>query len=269
MHRSDVPFAGATSSLGGIAERGSSEADESGIDQDPLQSDTAVPSGNTAESDNAAGLRVDAHPSGTMSGSTDSNTPAPAVADPHLVPLWQLHHRYVFAQTRQGLLIIDQHAAHERILYEQALARLQGSPATTQQLLFPAVVNLDPDEWDTFQEVKADLVQLGIDAEEFGGQAVLLRGVPALWSDDPSGLLRELLEDLAAGGRGTRQRFERLAASYACKSAIKSGRTLTLEEMNSLVDQLFATRVPHGDPHGRPTFVQIALHDLDRRFGRH
>jgi DNA mismatch repair protein MutL len=191
------------------------------------------------------------------------------VADPHLIPLWQLHHRYVFAQTRQGLLIIDQHAAHERILYEQALARLQGSPATTQQLLFPIVVDLDAEEWDVFQEVRADLVRLGIDAEEFGRQEVLLRGVPVLWSDDPAGLLRELLDDLGAGGNAGRQRFERLAASYACRSAIKSGRTLTLEEMNSLVDQLFATQVPHGDPHGRPTFVQIALHDLDRRFGRH
>lgn len=199
---------------------------------------------------------------------TDSPT-APAVADPHLIPLWQLHHRYVFAQTRQGLLIIDQHAAHERILYEQALARLQGSPATTQQLLFPTVINLDAEDWDAFQEMRADFVQLGIDAEEFGGQAVLLRGVPALWSDDPAGLFRELLEDVGAGGRATRQRLERLAASYACRSAIKSGRTLTLEEMSSLVDQLFATQVPHGDPHGRPTFVQIALHDLDRRFGRH
>jgi len=265
MHHSDVPFAGvASSSADGIAERSSSpDHAELVVDHDEGAR------GDLALSDDTAEREVDAQSSGTMSASTDLATPAPAVADPHLVPLWQLHHRYVFAQTRQGLLIIDQHAAHERILYEQALARLQGSPATTQQLLFPAVVNLDPDEWDTFQEVKADLVQLGIDAEEFGRQAVLLRGVPALWSDDPSGLLRELLEDLGAGGRGTRQRFERLAASYACKSAIKSGRALTLEEMNSLVDQLFATRVPHGDPHGRPTFVQIALHDLDRRFGRH
>jgi DNA mismatch repair protein MutL len=191
------------------------------------------------------------------------------MADPALIPLWQLHHRYLFAQTRQGLLIIDQHAAHERVLYEQALARLEGTPAATQQLLFPTVVNLDAQDWGTFQEYRADLAQLGIDAEEFGRQAVLLRGVPALWSEDPAGLFRELLEEVAGGGQRARQRFERLAASYACRSAIRSGRPLTPEEMDSLVGQLFATRVPHGDPHGRPTFVQIGLHDLDRRFGRH
>jgi DNA mismatch repair protein MutL len=186
------------------------------------------------------------------------------------VPLWQLHRRYVFAQTRQGLLIIDQHAAHERILYEEALARFEGDPPTTQQLLFPSVVALEPEEWEIYGQYHEDLPRLGIDTEEFGRQTVLLRGVPALWSHDPSGLFRELLEELRAPvGRRTSERMQRLAASFACRSAIRSGRSLTLDEMHALVDQLFATRVPHGDPHGRPTFVQIALADLDRRFGRH
>ena len=146
------------------------------------------------------------------------------------------------------------------------------------------MVNLDADDWSTFREfrrelteraedhsvlVRSELGTLGIDAAEFGRQTVMLRGVPALWSRDPAGLFRELLQDVSQQTGRTRQRFERLAASYACRSAIRSGRTLTVEEMNALVDQLFATRVPHGDPHGRPTFVQIGLGDLDRRFGRH
>src|SRR5690606_17095346 len=110
MHHSAVPFAGvASSSADGIAERSSSpDHAELVVDHDEGAR------GDLALSDDTAEREVDAQSSGTMSASTDLATPAPAVADPHLVPLWQLHHRYVFAQTRQGLLIIDQHAAHER-----------------------------------------------------------------------------------------------------------------------------------------------------------
>jgi len=191
-------------------------------------------------------------------------------ADPArgLVPIWQLHQRYLFAQTRQGVLIIDQHAAHERILYERALEHLRGLPAATQQLLFPLPVHLDPDEVTMWRSFAADLVILGVDAEEFGGRTVLLRGVPPSWERDPAGLFREVLQDLSEGRRRGQERVERVAASFACRSAVRSGQLLSLEEMNALVDQLFATSRPHGDPHGRPTFLQIALADLDRRFGR-
>jgi DNA mismatch repair protein MutL len=184
------------------------------------------------------------------------------------VPLWQLHRRYLFAQTRQGLLIIDQHAAHERVLYEQALATLRGAGATTQQLLFPQVIQLDPEEEAAWSEFAGDMPRLGIDGEEFGRQTLLLRGVPVLWTHDPEGRLRELLSELGSHKMRGEGREERLAAAFACRSAIRAGQTLTLEEMNALVDRLFAAEVPHGDPHGRPTFLQVTLEDLDRRFGR-
>ncbi len=193
---------------------------------------------------------------------------AAAHSEGALVPLWQLHRRYLFAPTRQGFLIIDQHAAHERILYEQALENLRGAAAATQQLLFPLPLALDLDEWAAFREFSADLESLGIDAEEFGQQTVLLRGTPIFWDQDPEGRLRELLHELATNRNRSPRRNERLAAGFACRSAIRSGQALSLEEMNALVDQLFATRVPHGDPHGRPTFLQVSLADLDRRFGR-
>jgi DNA mismatch repair protein MutL len=185
-----------------------------------------------------------------------------------LVPIWQLHRRYLFAQTRQGLVVIDQHAAHERVLYERALEHLRGMPAATQQLLFPVVIELDPDEMASWREFAHDLSTLGLDGEEFGGRSVLLRGVPAAWAQDPQTLFHEILHELSGAGRRGRDRAERLAAAWACRSAVRSGQTLTLTEMNSLVDQLFATRMPHGDPHGRPTFLLVTLEDLDRRFGR-
>jgi len=211
-------------------------------------------------------LQDPAHASGSTSG-----TPVPAASGSPaggLIPLWQFHQRYIFAQTRQGLLIIDQHAAHERVLYERCREQFGGSPAPTQQLLFPLSLNLEPAEWDAWREFNEDLTNLGIDAEEFGHQTVLLRGVPGFWSADPEGLFRDMLHDLGATrGRG-RPRLDRLAASFACRSAIRSGQALSLEEMNALVDQLFATTLPHGDPHGRPTFLVISMEDLDRRFGR-
>ena len=185
-----------------------------------------------------------------------------------LVPIWQLHQRYLFAQTRQGFLVIDQHAAHERILYERALDHLRGMPAATQQLLFPLPVHLEPDVAGAWGEFAEDLRILGIDAEEFGGRTVLLRGVPANWEHDPAGLFREVLHELTEGRRRGIDRAERVAAAVACRSAVRSGQALSLEESNALVDQLFATSTPHGDPHGRPTFLQVTLADLDRRFGR-
>lgn len=194
---------------------------------------------------------------------------APSDAAPAgLVPLWQLHQKYVLAQTRQGFMIIDQHAAHERVLYEQALRNLQGSMAATQQLLFPLSLELDSDEWESWGKICEDLINLGIDAEEFGRQTVLLRGAPGLWNSDPEGRFRELLEQMGSRRTHGRDRLQHLAASFACRTAVRAGQSLSLEEMNRLVDQLFATSLPHGDPHGRPTFLQVTLEDLDRRFGR-
>jgi len=163
---------------------------------------------------------------------------------------------------------VDQHAAHERVLYERALDHLRGMPAASQQLLFPVVIELDPDEMASWREFAHDLGTLGLEGEEFGGRSVLLRGVPALWGRDPETLFHDLLHELSGAGRRGRDRAERLAAAWACRSAVRSGQPLSLEEMNALVDQLFATRMPHGDPHGRPTFLLVTLEDLDRRFGR-
>lgn len=201
-------------------------------------------------------------------GLVASMAPERVLSSVPMVPLWQLQDRYIVAQTRQGILLVDQHAAHERILYEQALRWLAGGEASRQQLLFPAMLELTAGEREALDQVAADLPRLGIDVEPFGEGSVILRAVPATWEGEPAAMLRELLEDVAQRTRQHAARRESLAASYACHAAVRSGTRLDLESMNRLIDELFSTEVPHGDPHGRPTYLILSIEELDRRFGR-
>jgi DNA mismatch repair protein MutL len=206
-------------------------------------------------------------PPGTAASISPVGAPDEACGD--LVALWQLHNRYVLAQTRKGLMVIDQHAAHERILYEKIRARLVSGDSGAQQLLFPVIVELELDQMALFRNISNHLVQMGFDVEEFAERSVLVRGLPPLWrARSEAELLRDLLDEAASMGLREGETVEGLARSFACKAAIKSGEPLCVEEMNKLVDSLFATERPHGDPHGRPTFVFISLRDLDQRFGR-
>ncbi|MCK4414049.1 MAG: DNA mismatch repair endonuclease MutL [Candidatus Eisenbacteria sp.] len=189
--------------------------------------------------------------------------------DEGLVSLWQLHGRYVLAQTHKGLLIIDQHAAHERILYERIQERMQSEEAAAQQLLFPVILELTDEEIEVYREHEAEMLRMGFECEELEERSVIVRGVPPLWrSRSEAGLVLDLLHETESMGLREGETREGLARAFACRAAIKAGEPLSVEEMNRLVDELFATRLPHGDPHGRPTFVFISLGDLDRRFGR-
>lgn len=186
-----------------------------------------------------------------------------------LIALWQLHRRYILAQTRGGLVIVDQHAAHERILYEAALERLRGSDAAGQQLLFPQVLELAVEEFDAYLEIEERLARLGFDVRSFGRNTVLVEGIPSGVRDWREGqLLRDLLADYAGDADPIGSEEERLARSFACHAAVRAGDPLSQEEMNHLIDRLFATSTPHGDVHGRATYVQLSLAELDRRFGR-
>jgi DNA mismatch repair protein MutL len=185
--------------------------------------------------------------------------------------LWQLHRTYVLAPVRGGLVIVDQHAAHERILYEEALARLQGQPGVAQQLLFPTLVDLTNDQFELLLELGPYLKQLGWDLSLLGPPTVVLQGVPSgLRHERPGQLLQDVLDGMSEStGRAPDEDLShRLAASWACHAATRAGDPLTQEEMRSLVDRLFATSRPHGDPHGRVTFVRLELDELHRRFGR-
>jgi DNA mismatch repair protein MutL len=168
-------------------------------------------------------------------------------------------------------VIVDQHAAHERILFEEALKRLQGNRGASQQLLFPALVDLTPDQWDLLLELGPWLAQLGWDLSMLGPPTVVIQGMPSVIAHPrPGQLLQDLIDGVAEDtARGAHDDLaERVARSYACHAATRAGDQLTQEEMRTLVDRLFATTRPHGDPHGRPTFVRLDLDELHRRFGR-
>jgi len=203
-----------------------------------------------------------------IAGATMPSAPPLPVADPEL---WQLHRTYILAPVRGGLVIIDQHAAHERILYEEALARLHGDRGASQQLLFPALLDLSRDQFELLLEIGPQLHQLGWDLSPLGPPTVVIQGVPSgLRHEQPGQLLQDVLDGLSEDTGSTAEQaiLERLARSYACHAATRAGDVLGREEMRTLVDRLFATSHPHGDPHGRVTFVRLDLDELHRRFGR-
>ncbi|MBN2566324.1 MAG: DNA mismatch repair endonuclease MutL [Candidatus Eisenbacteria bacterium] len=192
-------------------------------------------------------------------------------ADEQHAKFWQLHQSYVFVQTREGVLVVDQHAAHERVLYEKARVALSGATESGpgQQLLFPVAVDLSPGEWASFDEARHLLGRLGFTIKEMSGRTVLMEAVPGAfprWPHDR--ILQDILADLPSGDRDVRGMVESIAKTVACKAAIKAGDRLTQDEMRSLIDQLFATELPYSCPHGRPTFMRMTSEELDKRFGR-
>jgi DNA mismatch repair protein MutL len=187
--------------------------------------------------------------------------------------LWQIHDSYIVAETRSGLLIIDQHSAHERILFEELMADFDAGGRPSQRLLFPITLRLSPSEYAVAEDTRALLEQAGFEAEPFGGRTVIVHAAPNPhpWFDAER-CLREMLAELAEGSaltRSARNQYERLAMTFACKGAIKAGQRLSREEMRELFDRLFETVLPYHDVHGRPTIVRLSLEELERRFGRH
>jgi DNA mismatch repair protein MutL len=193
-----------------------------------------------------------------------------SLAEPE-IPIWQLHDRYLLAPIRGGLVIVDQHAAHERILYEEAQGHVLGEAGASQHLLFPHALDLTPAEMDALLQIEPVARRLGYDMSLIGERQVAIRGVPASLSEE---IAIDALKRLLAGEEGhaavdsEEPPEERIVKTYACHAAVRSGQALSPEERRALFDRLFATSLPHGDPHGRPTFVRVAMEELDRRFGR-
>lgn len=225
------------------------------------------------------GLALTGVPAGASADTASPASPPPAAAGGPEPELWQLHRTYILAPVRGGLVIIDQHAAHERILYEESRARLEGHVGASQGLLFPALVDLTHAQFELLLEAGPLLRQLGWDLSPLGPPTVVIQGVPSeLKVEHPGLLLQDLLDGIGDGGLPHQHHggpalaqddlLERLARSHACHAAVKAGDALAVEDMRALVDRLFATQRPHGDPHGRPTFVRLDLEELHRRFGR-
>ena len=183
----------------------------------------------------------------------------------------QLHETYIVAQTRDGMVVVDQHAAHERLVYERMKAQMSEGGVARQALLVPAVVQLEPAEAERVAAVAEDLAELGLVLEAFGPGAILVRETPALLGDaDVEGLVRDIADDLAETGQtlALRERLAEVCSTMACHGSIRAGRRLTADEMNALLRQMEAT--PHSGQcnHGRPTYVELKLSDIERLFGR-
>ena len=188
-----------------------------------------------------------------------------------LIPCYQIHGMFVLAPIKNGILLIDQHAAHERILYEQALETDKGARTTSQQLLFPIVMELTPVEKGIVDSGLSHFSRFGFEITGFSGNTVSVSAIPAFISDSMVELtirdmIRYLLEGKSPGEFNEPQK--RYAAAFACGAAIKAGQKLTQEEMNTLLNNLFATNNPYICPHGRPTLIRMSVDELSRRFLR-
>ncbi|GGF60825.1 DNA mismatch repair protein MutL [Azorhizobium oxalatiphilum] len=183
----------------------------------------------------------------------------------------QLHETYIVAQTRDGVVLVDQHAAHERLVYEKLKGALERDGVGRQGLLVPAVVDLDPAEADRLVERAADLEALGLVVESFGHGAVLVREVPALLSKaDVTKLVRDVAEHAAEWDDALplERRLLHVAATMACHGSVRAGRRLRVEEMNALLREMEATPNAGECNHGRPTFVTLSLADVEKLFAR-
>lgn len=184
-----------------------------------------------------------------------------------LVPeFWQLHRTYIIAQTKTGMIVVDQHTAHERILYEEILKHEKG--AESQQLLFPRSVELSPQQSVLVGENMDEIGRLGFEVKRFSGNTFVVEAVPAYLENYRDETFTEFIQEIYEAGRSKAKNFDEMAKMLACKAAVKAGQSLTPEEMNSLLDRLFATKVPFFCPHGRPTVIRMSLEELGRRFGR-
>ena len=183
----------------------------------------------------------------------------------------QLHETYIVAQTRTSVVIVDQHAAHERLVYERIKGAMANGGVTRQALLIPEIVELDADEAAALADAAGAFEKLGLVLELFGAGAVMVREVPALLGDtDVKGLVRDLAREAATERSGSllQERLEAVCSTMACHGSVRAGRRLTGEEMNALLREMEAT--PHSGQcnHGRPTYVELQLSDIERLFGR-
>jgi DNA mismatch repair protein MutL len=194
---------------------------------------------------------------------------APA-AEPSVPPLTQLQRTYMMFEHEQGVVLIDQHSAHERVLYEQFMKTLDSGEQPAQRLLFPMTLHLGPAESDAFERHRVTFERLGFEIDGFGGHTLIVRAVPMPHPRfDPERCLRETLAALTGDREAsTHAQHEKLAATVACKAAIKAGDLLSPGEMRALFVALRDTTLPAHDVHGRATIVQLTWDEIERRFGR-
>ncbi|HEY0242119.1 MAG TPA: DNA mismatch repair endonuclease MutL [Gemmatimonadaceae bacterium] len=221
--------------------------------------------------DSVAALTRASESPGALFENRDEVVDRVEAAPPLEIPdLFQFRRMYIAFEHPDGLVLIDQHSAHERVLYEEFMASLETGKAPAQRLLLPLTLHLGPAEADAFEANRPYLEKLGFEIEGFGGSTLIVNTVPMPHRRfDAERCLRETLDALT-GDRiaGTATRHEHLAATVACKAAIKAGDSLSQGEMRALFTALRDTKLPAHDVHGRSTIVQLSWDELDRRFGR-
>jgi len=251
--------------------RGMNESPGSGSRMDPQQIDDLFRSMNID-----AGQEQGQQGESAVSGEGGADEGGRTIILPSEKPvsdtqfLWQLHNKYLFTPIKSGLMIIDQHVAHERILYEKGLAALQDAAPFSQQLLFEHEFRVSPGDFALLGELRAELEHLGFVLRLEAPNFVTVEAVP---QDVRPGMEESILEEMLEEYKeyqtsGVTDVRHMVAASYGCRAAIKAGDKLAPPEMQMLLDQLFATSNPYACPHGRPIVVKLSLDELDRRFGR-
>ena len=178
---------------------------------------------------------------------------------------------YIVAEAEDGLVLVDQHAAHERLVMERMKAAFANGGVARQALLLPEVVELDEPACDRLEARAAELAEMGLELERFGGQAVLVRAVPAmLKAGDIKALVTDLADELQAFDQALslKERLDHVVATMACHGSVRAGRILSVAEMNALLREMEVT--PHSGQcnHGRPTWVKLAHGDIEKLFGR-
>ena len=184
--------------------------------------------------------------------------------------IWQIHKKYIISEINSGLVIIDQHVAHERVLYEEALKAFESTSMASQTLLFPEKIDFSHNDFDALLDVLPYLEKIGFKIKKLDENSIQIDAIPSEMSiGNEKNVIREILDNFIKEHKQYSSFQEGLAAMFACKAAIKAGDSLSREEMKELVNRLFSTEHPYYCPHGRPIIVQMSLDELDGRFERH
>ena len=184
--------------------------------------------------------------------------------------IFQIHNKYIITEITSGMIIIDQHVAHERILYEQSISAIEGDGMSSQKLLFPKTIEFDPEEFLYLLDIVEYLKKIGFDFREFGENTIIVEGSPNfLPFEKEEETIKDIINHYKVKKKVNSSFIEYISSTYACKAAIKAGDKLSDFECKELVDQLFSTKHPYYCPHGRPIIVNLTIEDLDKRFERH
>jgi DNA mismatch repair protein MutL len=183
--------------------------------------------------------------------------------------IWQIHSKYLLTEIKTGLVIIDQHVAHERVLFEEAKKALEGQGFASQTVLFPQTVKFQPEEYESLVEITHYLEKIGFRFREFGENTIIIEGIPPdiIWGKE-SQIIKEIIDQYISVKKINPSFIDQIAAIYSCKSAIKAGDSLKPEERTHLIDRLFSTDHPYYCPHGRPIIINLSIDELDQRFER-